>query len=368
MERERAVRGDRRAASRRWSPPARARRCARARRGRLARRPRKALGFEELLAGDVERMKRRTRNYAERQLTWMRKLAGRARDRRHRPRPGGRGGRDPRLRARMTMRFEKWQALGNDYLIVERDELPFELTPGARAQAVRGPLRRVRRRRAAALAAGRAARTWPTCGSSTPTARRPSCRATARARRSCTCAAAAGPTATSSRSPPPRARSARGSPARTPAASTWATRALTSRGLPGRAAPTAAATCRAPGASGRFQPRLDRQPAVRDRASRARASSTRSTCAAIGPRDRSRRAVPEPHQRLLVRGARARREAIRARIFERGVGETLSSGTGATGAAVAYLQDARGGRAPAGGDRRPRRRRAGGRGRRRTCT
>ena len=27
------------------------------------------------------------------------------------------------------MRFEKWQALGNDYLIVERDEVPFELTP-----------------------------------------------------------------------------------------------------------------------------------------------------------------------------------------------------------------------------------------------
>jgi diaminopimelate epimerase len=26
------------------------------------------------------------------------------------------------------MKFEKWQALGNDYLIVERDELPFELT------------------------------------------------------------------------------------------------------------------------------------------------------------------------------------------------------------------------------------------------
>jgi diaminopimelate epimerase len=27
------------------------------------------------------------------------------------------------------MRFEKWQALGNDYLILERTELPFELTP-----------------------------------------------------------------------------------------------------------------------------------------------------------------------------------------------------------------------------------------------
>jgi tRNA dimethylallyltransferase len=37
---------------------------------------RKALGFDELLRGDVEAMKRRTRNYAKRQLTWMRKLAG----------------------------------------------------------------------------------------------------------------------------------------------------------------------------------------------------------------------------------------------------------------------------------------------------
>jgi len=36
---------------------------------------RKALGFGELLAGDVEAMKRHTRNYARRQLTWMRKLA-----------------------------------------------------------------------------------------------------------------------------------------------------------------------------------------------------------------------------------------------------------------------------------------------------
>jgi tRNA dimethylallyltransferase len=37
---------------------------------------RKALGFDELLTGDIEAMKRRTRNYAKRQLTWMRKLAG----------------------------------------------------------------------------------------------------------------------------------------------------------------------------------------------------------------------------------------------------------------------------------------------------
>jgi tRNA dimethylallyltransferase len=37
---------------------------------------RQALGFDELLAGDVDAMKRRTRNYAKRQLTWMRKLPG----------------------------------------------------------------------------------------------------------------------------------------------------------------------------------------------------------------------------------------------------------------------------------------------------
>jgi diaminopimelate epimerase len=33
------------------------------------------------------------------------------------------------------MRFEKWQALGNDYVIVERSALPFELTP-ARIRAI----------------------------------------------------------------------------------------------------------------------------------------------------------------------------------------------------------------------------------------
>ena len=35
---------------------------------------RRALGFQELLSDDVEAMKRHTRNYARRQLTWMRKL------------------------------------------------------------------------------------------------------------------------------------------------------------------------------------------------------------------------------------------------------------------------------------------------------
>jgi tRNA dimethylallyltransferase len=37
---------------------------------------RKALGYAELLAGDLEAMKRRPRNLSKRQLTWMRKLEG----------------------------------------------------------------------------------------------------------------------------------------------------------------------------------------------------------------------------------------------------------------------------------------------------
>ena len=39
-----------------------------------SRTARKALGFDELIGGDVERMKKRSRNYARRQLTWMRKV------------------------------------------------------------------------------------------------------------------------------------------------------------------------------------------------------------------------------------------------------------------------------------------------------
>jgi len=39
-----------------------------------SRTARKALGFDDLLAGDVEAMKKRSRNYARRQLTWMRKI------------------------------------------------------------------------------------------------------------------------------------------------------------------------------------------------------------------------------------------------------------------------------------------------------
>ena len=41
-----------------------------------SRTVRAAIGFEELLAGDVEAMKTAQRRFARRQLTWMRKMAG----------------------------------------------------------------------------------------------------------------------------------------------------------------------------------------------------------------------------------------------------------------------------------------------------
>ena len=47
---------------------------ARAEEAGPSRTARKALGFDEVLAGDIERMRQRSRNYARRQLTWMRKV------------------------------------------------------------------------------------------------------------------------------------------------------------------------------------------------------------------------------------------------------------------------------------------------------
>ena len=120
------------------------------------------------------------------------------------------------------MRFEKWQALGNDYLILEAEALPWELTP-ARVRCASAT--RTSGSAPTGCCCSRAARTRsssPSCGSSTPTAPRRSSPATARARRSSTCAATAGPTPTPSRSSPPRGRSRRRSPRSAPARSRWA--------------------------------------------------------------------------------------------------------------------------------------------------
>ena len=120
------------------------------------------------------------------------------------------------------MRFEKWQALGNDYVILERGGASLGADAGAGAAA---SATRISGSAPTGCCCSRAARTRsssPSCGSSTPTAPRPSSPATAPARRSSTCAATAGPTPTPSRSGPPPGRSRRRSPPSAPARSRWA--------------------------------------------------------------------------------------------------------------------------------------------------
>ena len=86
---------------------------------------RQALGFAELLAGDVPAMKQRTRRYAKRQLTWLRKLPGTLDRRPDRPQRSGRRGGGPLRPAR-----GRGQQLGAD----EARERPDERPVGAEAQ------------------------------------------------------------------------------------------------------------------------------------------------------------------------------------------------------------------------------------------
>ena len=230
------------------------------------------------------------------------------------------------------MKFEKWQALGNDYLIVEHDAAAV----GADAQAHRAHLRpafRDRLRRdPAALADRRPGARRRRCGSSTRTARRPSSRATARARRSSTCAATAGPTRTSSRSRPPPGRSARRSPRRPTCAVDMGQASHDLEGLPLGGAEDGRGTLEARRPRLGLPARLDRQPAVRDRV--AGGDSTTLDLTRDRPGDRERPAL-FPNRTNVSFWPRSGESTVRARIFERGVGETLSSGTGASGAAVA---------------------------------
>ena len=81
---------------------------------------------------------------------------------------------------------------------------------------------------------------------------------------------------------------------------------------------------------------------MRDPARRAATSSTALDLAAIGPGIEN---DPQfPNRTNTSFWCELAPDSIRARIFERGVGETLSSGTGACGAAVAHVL--RGGDSP----------------------
>ena len=84
--------------------------------------------------------------------------------------------------------------------------------------------------------------------------------------------------------------------------------------------------------------RPGRQPAVRDRASPTSRRSHALDLPAIGPADRAPRAVPQPDQRVLVHRAASRDGSGRG-SSSAGWGRRSASGTGATGAAVAYVLD-----------------------------
>ena len=206
----------------------------------------------------------------------------------------------------------------------------------AREPDLRSALRGGLGRHPAALAARPIRRTSPTCASSTPTAARRSCRATAPARRSSTCAARAGPTPTSSRSAPPPGRSRPTIADERTCTLAMGRASATSKDYPGRPGG------RPGGAGGRrsqlaLPARLDRQPAVRDRGRRT--ASSELDLPAIGPEIESHELFPNRTNVSFYRVEESAGEGsrVRARIFERGVGETLSSGTGASGAAVAAV-------------------------------
>ena len=208
-------------------------------------------------------------------------------------------------------------------MIVERDAAPVRADARARAADLRAhfgchsdgvlllsaPARRALRR--------------ARCGSSTPTARRPSCRATARARRSSTCAVRAGPTRDEF-----SIETAAGEVRPT------ITRRAHLRGRDGTRAACSSADFPPGGADGRgtvtaggrelrVPARQHRQPAVRDRGRRgARASST---SAAIGPPIEHSELFPN-RTNVVVHPASTSEQRVRARIFERGVGETLVVG------------------------------------------
>jgi diaminopimelate epimerase len=230
------------------------------------------------------------------------------------------------------MRFEKWQALGNDYLILERDEIPFALTParvrrlceGHFGVSADGVLLLAPATNPAYVAD---LRIFNPDGSEAELSGNGAREAILYLRRRgwtdrdtfaiCTAAGPIRPTITAK----DRARVDMG------AAS------LSSADFPG-GPPSGLGTVTAEGRSWRFRHVSVGNPQCAIRVASA-SELEELDLPAIGPQIESDRQFPNRTNVSWYTELSPRH--IRARIFERGVGETLSSGTGAAGASVAYL-------------------------------
>ena len=252
------------------------------------------------------------------------------------------------------MRFAKWQGLGNDYLIVDRETLPGAADPEAVALLCD---------RHYGLGAdgilvhdaptGPCPAPSPACASTTPTAASPRCAATACACSRATCAARGPSRPTSSSSRPSPAPSSRACSPTDGCGCTWGRRAsarpTTIADGPGAAAEVVDETLDAAGATVPLHLRRRGQPALRHPGGRP----GRPAPARDRPGHRAARLLPQPGERG-VRAPRARRLGVDAglgtgRGRDPGVRHRRDRGGGGGGAAGTGAES--GDRAPAG--RRP---------------
>jgi diaminopimelate epimerase len=228
--------------------------------------------------------------------------------------------------------FEKWQALGNDYVIVEADELPFELTPG-RIRAICAPHTGVGADGILVLSVpereGFVAklRIFNPDGSEAEVSGNGAREAVLYMRRNGwtdadtfsieTAAGELRPTITSPRT----------------ATTDMGTARLQSDDYP-TGAPDGAGELEAAGNAWRFRHVQVGNPQCAIRVADEDALEALDL-PAIGPEIERHRLFP--NRTNVSWYTELGRGRVRARIFERGVGETSASGTGASGAAVAYL-------------------------------
>ncbi|MGH2850802.1 MAG: diaminopimelate epimerase [Solirubrobacteraceae bacterium] len=230
-----------------------------------------------------------------------------------------------------TMRFEKWQALGNDYLIVEADELPWALTP-ARIRKICDPHRGVGSDGVLLLAPSEdpqyvaALRIFNPDGSEAELSGNGSREAVMYLRRNghvdsdeFAILTAAGPIR-------PRITG------RSSATIEMGSASTTSADYPG-GAPDGRGELEADGATWRFRHVSIGNPQCAIRCEELETLDL----PAIGPAIEHHAIFPNRTNVSWYRELEP--GVIRARIFERGVGETLSSGTGASGAAIAHHLD-----------------------------